>query len=394
MCVTVLRRTHGEICMHNVGAVDGYLLLADISGYTAFLTGTELEHSHAIVTELTRLIRSTLVPPMHFVKLEGDAVFCFATAEAFPDGEQLVELVESCYFDFSCRLLDMTRSTTCRCDACQEIGGLDLKFVVHYGTYIVDRDEDDGRIDLAGPDVILAHRLLKNTVIEAGGPEVYAFFSDPCLALSSAGSSLAAHSESYDSFGEVTGVVQDLAAIAKRRRESQRIRVSPEEADLDVSYVIDAPPSVVWQYWVQPEKRARWSLSANETSVVFSPNDEGRRASGASSHCAHAVGGDALREYLDWRPYEYFTCRMTPLPHELVLYTPWLETCSFTSVGENRTEWRWTVRCIDRSADVLAGFEMIAATVRERASQPEFGEAMRAAIAEDAASFGLDEPTD
>ena len=320
--------------MDNIGAVDGYLLLADISGYTAFLTGTELEHSHAIVTELTRLIRSTLVPPMHFVKLEGDAVFCFASAEVFPDGEQLVELVESCYFGFSCRLLYMTRSTTCRCDACREIGGLDLKFVVHYGTFIVDRDEDDGRIDLAGPDVILAHRLLKNTIIEAGGPEAYAFFSDPCLALSSAGSSLAAHSESYDSFGEITGVVQDLAAVADRRRESQRIRVSPEEADLDVSYIIDAPPSVVWQYWVQPEKRARWSLSANETSVVFSPNDEGRRASGASSHCAHAVGGDALREYLDWRPYEYFTCRMTPLPHELALYTPWLETCSFTSVGE------------------------------------------------------------
>jgi uncharacterized protein YndB with AHSA1/START domain len=380
--------------MDDVGTVDGYLLLADISGYTAFLTGTELEHSHAIVTELTRLIRSTLVPPMRFVKLEGDAVFCFASSDAFPDAEQLVELVESCYFDFSCRLLDMTRSTTCRCDACQEIGGLDLKFVVHYGTFIVDRDEDDGRLDLAGPDVILAHRLLKNTIIEAGGPEAYAFISDPCLARSSAEFSLPAHSESYDSFGEVTGVVQDLAAVADRRRESQRVRVTREEADVDVSYTIDAPASVVWQYWVQPEKRARWSLSVNETSVVFSPNDDGRRATGGSSHCAHAVGGDALREYLDWRPYEYFTCRMTPLPHELVLYTPWIETCTFRSVGENRTEWRWTVRCIDRSADVLTSFETLAAGVRESAAQPEFGDAFRAVIAEDASSFGLYEPTD
>lgn len=51
--------------------MDGYLLLADISGYSKFLTGTELEHSHAIVTELTRLIRSRLVPPMRFVNLEG-----------------------------------------------------------------------------------------------------------------------------------------------------------------------------------------------------------------------------------------------------------------------------------------------------------------------------------
>lgn len=163
---------------------------------------------------------------------------------------------------------------------------------------------------------------------------------------------------------------------------------------MDVSYTIDAPPSVVWQYWVQPEKRARWSLSANETSVVFLPNDDGRRATGGSSHCAHAVGGDALREYLDWRPNDYFTCRMTPLPHELVLYTPWIETCTFTSVGENRTEWRWTVRCIDRSAEVLTRFETLAAGVRERATQPEFGEMMRAAIAEDASSFGLEEATD
>jgi hypothetical protein len=56
------------------GVMEGYLLLADISGYTTFLTGTELEHSHAIVTELTKLIRATLSPPMQFVKLEGDAV--------------------------------------------------------------------------------------------------------------------------------------------------------------------------------------------------------------------------------------------------------------------------------------------------------------------------------
>lgn len=42
------------------GVVQGYLLLADISGYTKFLTDTELEHSHAIVGELTKLIRACL----------------------------------------------------------------------------------------------------------------------------------------------------------------------------------------------------------------------------------------------------------------------------------------------------------------------------------------------
>ena len=43
-------------------AREGYLLLADISGYTKFLTGTELEHAQAIIRELTGLVREHLVP--------------------------------------------------------------------------------------------------------------------------------------------------------------------------------------------------------------------------------------------------------------------------------------------------------------------------------------------
>ena len=84
-------------------ARQGYLVLADISGYTAFLTGTELEHAQAIIHELTTLIRERLAPPLRFVKLEGDAVFCYADEAAFPDGERLVELLEACYFEYSNR---------------------------------------------------------------------------------------------------------------------------------------------------------------------------------------------------------------------------------------------------------------------------------------------------
>ena len=93
---------------------------------------------------------------MRFVKREGDAVFCYADAATFREGERLVELIEACYFDFSNRLLDMTRATTCRCAACGTIDSLGLKFVAHYGSFVVEHD--DGRDDLAGPDVILAHR--------------------------------------------------------------------------------------------------------------------------------------------------------------------------------------------------------------------------------------------
>src|SRR5437899_10898512 len=98
----------------NSGMREGHLLLADISGYTEFLTGTELEHAHEIIRELTALIRERLAPPMRFVKREGDGVFCYANAETFRDGERLVELIEVCYFDTSNLLLDMSRHTTYR----------------------------------------------------------------------------------------------------------------------------------------------------------------------------------------------------------------------------------------------------------------------------------------
>src|SRR3954449_3884288 len=82
------------------GVHEGYLLLADISGYTAFLTGTELEHAHEIIQELTTLIRERLAPPMRFVKLEGDAVFCYADTETFREGERLVGLIQGLFLRF------------------------------------------------------------------------------------------------------------------------------------------------------------------------------------------------------------------------------------------------------------------------------------------------------
>jgi hypothetical protein len=287
----------------------------------------------------------------------------------------------------------MTRSTTCTCDACRAIGGLDLKFVVHNGTFIVDRDED-GRLDLAGPDVILVHRLLKNTIIEAGGPSSYGFFTDPCLTDVSTELRLPAHEESVESFPQVTGVVQDLAAVAAQQREAQVVRLTDDSADLVTSFIVDAPPAVCWQYFVEPGKRHR-QLQAVETGVEFTRNGEGRLATGASSHCAHGVGGDGLREYLDWRPFEYFTCHLSPVEAEGVeffMFVECLETCEFIDLGDGRTEHRWLLRSVDRTPEGLRAFEECAAFLREISAEPTWGDQMRVPIAEDAAMYGLDQP--
>lgn len=53
---------------------DGCLVLADISGYTAYLAGVELEHSHDILADLLGMVTAGLCPPLGLAKLEGDAV--------------------------------------------------------------------------------------------------------------------------------------------------------------------------------------------------------------------------------------------------------------------------------------------------------------------------------
>jgi hypothetical protein len=325
----------------------GYLLLADISGYTAFLTGTELDHAHAIVHELTSLIRERLAPPLRFVKLEGDAVFCYADATTFRDGERFIELIEACYFDFSNRLLDMARSTTCPCAACAAIGSLGLKFIGHYGSYVIEREAD--REDLAGPDVILIHRLLKNSISDGEGPSAYAFFTDACLQQMSAALDLPTHSELYGSFGETRGGVHDLGPVLQAMRAERREFLTSTDADFEVSVELPVPPAVAWQYNVDPVERQRWvctRFSKNPDEVT--PNAQGRLGVGATAHCNHGPG-TGIREYIDWRPFAYFTCRTTlPFVSRLAGLRPQIETIEFAPIGEHGTRIVMRVRVTDR----------------------------------------------
>jgi hypothetical protein len=221
----------------------------------------------------------------------------------------------------------MERGTTCRCTACASIGSLDLKFVAHYGTYVLSSER--GREDVAGPDVILVHRLVKNTVGDCGGPQAYAFFTDSCLERMPPSFDLPSHSESYESFGKTTGGVHDLGSVIAQMREARRVYIGSEDADVEINFG-EHPysPTVVWQYFVDPEKRLRWQPL--QTAVKNQPNQQGRLGPGALSHCAHGkAGGDVVREYLDWRPYSYFTNRLTPVGRGR-LFFPSIETFEFT----------------------------------------------------------------
>src|SRR5438067_10075496 len=105
-------------------------VIADISGYTSYLAGVELDHAQDILADLIGTVVTALRPNFRLAKLEGDAAFTFAPAEKV-DGSMLLDTIERCYFGFRRRRRDVRQATSCDCNACAHIPDLDLKFVLH-----------------------------------------------------------------------------------------------------------------------------------------------------------------------------------------------------------------------------------------------------------------------
>src|SRR5512141_1145113 len=99
----------------------GYLILADISGYSSFVARSELEHAHDILSELLELVLKRLTTIFTLSKLEGDAIFAHAPEERLARGETLLELIETTYAAFKDQQEAVRRRTTCQCNACRNI---------------------------------------------------------------------------------------------------------------------------------------------------------------------------------------------------------------------------------------------------------------------------------
>ena len=280
----------------------GYLVIADISGYTSFVAKTELEHSHEILSELLGLLVNKFKSLMTISKLEGDAVFAYAAEEKITRGETLLEFLEDIYAAFRDRQVSMRRATTCTCLACQNIPTLDLKFIAHHGDYIVQRV---GEIrELVGSDVNLIHRLTKNRVTEATGWRAYLMLTEKCLDhLQLKLENTHVQVETYEHLGEVQIYSINLHERYEELARDRRVFLTEETADLFFTVDYPVPPHVTWSWYQSPEKR-----NLVMPSIRWSSGDRplGRGGIGASNHCAHG-GGTSTEVVVDWRPFEYST---------------------------------------------------------------------------------------
>ncbi|MGR2751348.1 DUF2652 domain-containing protein [Agromyces arachidis] len=287
------------------------LIIADISGYTGYLSGVELDHAQDILGDLIETIVDGLGPGFRLAKLEGDAAFAYAPGDTI-DGTVLLDAIEQCYFRFRRRRRDIRQGTSCSCDACARIPDLDLKFVVHHGTVLRQRVE--GAEELLGPDVIIVHRLLKNDVVASTGLGAYALFSQPCvdaMDVDVVELGMRPTTATYEHLGTLASWVHDLERRWHEEQERTRVVVGESEEFSRIDLPTRAAPAVAWAFFTVPGRRMAWQPELKRLDVEAAGN---RRGVGTVNHCQHGAG-NILEEVLDWRPYEYLTVRSTmPTP--------------------------------------------------------------------------------
>ena len=288
----------------------GFLAIADLTGYTAYLSRGELEHAPTIAGDLIETVIGRLEPPLRLAKIEGDAAFLYME-EGRADGSLLLDAVEAAYVAFRRRLRSIQGATACTCNACGLAPQLDLKLFLHHGSYV--RTAIAGRDELAGPSVILVHRLLKGSTALSehdadGGARGFGLITaEAARALGLEPTDLDARElhETVDAFGEVTLYHVDLEARWQTERERRRVDIPEDRALLDISVDVNAPPAEVWAQLTSPALRSTW-----EGAIVMLETPDGQpRGVGTTARCV--TGRLAtLEEIVDWQPYEHIGYRL------------------------------------------------------------------------------------
>jgi Protein of unknown function (DUF2652) len=190
---------------------DGVLVLADISGFTEFVTATELEHGPVLIAELLGAVMRRLAPPLEIQEVEGDAVFALGPDRSLRTPTVLLSVLEDAFTAFKIRQRALEEDDHCQCEACRNVGKLDLKLVAHHGRFL--RQMVGDRTQAAGTSVLLVHRLLKNAL----PVRAYILLTEAALhwaGLSPGRTGLAPHTERYEHFGDVLCYVKELSTPA------------------------------------------------------------------------------------------------------------------------------------------------------------------------------------
>lgn len=147
------------------------IFIPDISGFTKFVTETEISHSQHIIEELLEIIIDANKIGLEVSEIEGDAVLFYRFGNA-PSAQEMLDQVKEMFSKFHMHLKKYETHRICNCGACCTANKLAIKFIAHYGDITMNTIRQYKK--LFGKDVIVAHRLLKNEI----DSDQYSLFTD------------------------------------------------------------------------------------------------------------------------------------------------------------------------------------------------------------------------
>jgi hypothetical protein len=145
-----------------MGSERALLLIADIGGYTDYMRAHRMSLAHAEVNT-ARLLEAVIDAAGDFelIEIEGDAAFLSRPADGDTTIAAMTEAIVGMHRAFHSERRHVA-ANLCPCDGCEQTDKLKLKFVAHVGEVATQTIRN--RRKLVGIDVILVHRLLKNSV--------------------------------------------------------------------------------------------------------------------------------------------------------------------------------------------------------------------------------------
>ena len=139
-----------------------FFCIPDITGFTRLITTADVAFSNEVVPSLLRKMIDCNYLDMSVGEIEGDAVFFYRTGK-LPSVNSVIKQCTLFYQCFQRYIKSIEQSDPDNYKAHLANGQLGLKIIIHYGN--ISTSNIKGRVKLIGEDVIIAHRLLKNSII-------------------------------------------------------------------------------------------------------------------------------------------------------------------------------------------------------------------------------------
>lgn len=315
-----------------VGGVEhrGFVLIADITGYTSYLSLSELEHAQGTLSDLLELLVERTRPPLVVAQLEGDAVMSYAFEDGFVSTQTFLEKLEETYVEFRRAIDLMVLNNTCGCNACANVSALDLKFFVHFGAFVIQPVGDIRQV--IGTDINLVHRLLKNSVTADTGIGAYVLFTEAAVAalgLDTTAEGMVDHREVVSDFGEISVSIKDMHPVYEASRGVQRAFYDPDEILMTLETDIPMPLEHVWNYVNQSPFR---NLIIGSDRYEVHDRKAGRVVEGSTYQCYHGTM-IVSQLVLEWMPFDRVVLQqLIPLPGKRPTHT--IIDLRFTSIEE------------------------------------------------------------